>query len=180
MNKKERDWIFSFCRIAQEIATHSSCCRKEVAALVIKNRRIVSTGINGSPSGQLECKDYFADYCKAHSIDNKIFKTRLNDKNDELYTLHHEFAEKFEIHSEQNAIAELSKNEINGIGADMVCTLSPCSNCAKLIVAAGIKRLFFIELYDRDTSGIDLCVNSGLEVYKVDLEKKEIERYIQH
>ena len=177
MNGKERSWVFSFCRIALEISTHSSCCRKQVAALIVKNYRVVSTGINGSPSGQLECKDYFSDYCKEHSIDSKIFKTRLNDKNDELYNLHHNFAERFEIHSEQNAIAELSKNEINAIGADIFCTLSPCSNCAKLIVAAGIKRLFFIEEYDRDTSGIDLCTNSGLEVYKVDLENKKIERY---
>lgn len=177
MNKKEQEWIFSFCRIALEIATHSSCCRKQVAALIVKNGRIVSTGINGSPSGQLECKDYFSDYCKEHSIDNKIFKTRLNDVNDDLNKLHHTFAERYEIHSEQNAIAELSKNEVNAIGADMICTLSPCSNCAKLIVAAGIKRLFFIEQYDRDTSGIDLCANSGLEVYKVDLAEKRIERY---
>ncbi len=177
MRKKEQDWIFSFCKIAEEIATHSSCCRKQVAALVIKNWRIISTGINGSPSGQLECKDYFSDYCKKNNIDRKTFNLRVQNQKDELYTLHHQFAEKFEIHSEQNAIAELSKNEVNAIGADMICTLSPCSNCAKLIIAAGIKRLFYIEQYDRDTSGIDLCKNSGVDVYKVDLINRKIERY---
>lgn len=176
MERKEKEWLFSFGRIALEIASHSSCCRKKVAALVVKNKRIISTGINGAGPGQLECSEYFHQYSIKNKIDSTLFNLRLNTPGDEINKLHHDFAEANEIHSEQNAIAELSKNEVSGVGADIIITLSPCSNCAKLIVAAGIKRVFFLEAYDRDDNGIKLCKNSGLEVFHIDLEEKLIER----
>lgn len=176
MTEKDKEWLFSFGRIALEIAKHSSCCRKKVSALVVKNKRIVSTGINGAPSGQPECTEHFNGIMKKQKLDAEKFNLLINNPGSDMNVLHHEFAEAFEIHSEQNAIAELSKNEVSGVGADIIITLSPCSNCAKLIVAAGIKRVFYLEEYDRDTKGIELCKKVGLEVYHIDLENESIER----
>ena len=67
----------------------------------------------------------------------------------EFYKEHGDFSAKYEVHAEQNAIAELSKNEVNGIGATMYVTLSPCGPCAKMIAAAGVKRVVYFEEYDR-------------------------------
>lgn len=164
--KHTDEWDKSFMRIAIELATHSTCVRKKVACLIVKNRRIVSTGINGAPSGCDHCEDHFENIRITCGIPVAEFRKRIQTPGDPLYVEHGIYSNKFEIHSEQNAIAELSKNEISAIGADIYCTLSPCSNCAKLIIAACGKnaRVFYYEEYDRDTSGIDLLRESGIEV----------------
>ena len=94
---------------------------------------------------------------------NEIF-TQKDLTSPDFMKTHGDFSNKFEVHSEQNAIAELSKNEVSGIGATLYTTLAPCSNCAKLIVAAGIKRVVYLEEYDRDMSGPELLRQAGIEV----------------
>lgn len=142
-------WDNDFLRIAKIIAEHSTCTRKQVGAVIVRNKRIISTGYNGVPSGMKHCNEVF---------------TQKDLTSPDFMKTHGDFSNKFEVHSEQNAIAELSKNEVNGVGATLYTTLAPCSNCAKLIVAAGIKRVVYLEEYDRDMSGPELLRQAGIEV----------------
>lgn len=148
MNKQEV-WDYDFLRIAGIMAEHSTCCRKQVGAVIVKNGRVISTGYNGTPAGMINCKDHF----KPEDIKKPTF-----------FDIHGKFSANFEVHAEQNAIAELSKNEVNGVGSTLYTTLAPCSMCAKLIAAAGIKRVVYAEEYDRDMSGPELLKQCGLDV----------------
>lgn len=154
---KKLKWDQDYLRIAGIMAEHSSCARVHVGAIIVKDGRIVSTGYNGVPSGMKECREIFTP--------DKI-------KDPSFSTKHHEFAEKFEVHSEQNAIAYLSRNEVNGIGSTMYCTVAPCSNCAKLIVAAGIKEVVYAESYDRDNGGPSLLEKCGVTCRQVNWPHK--------
>jgi len=153
-----KDWDKSFLRIAYEMSTHSTCCRKQVGALVVKNNRIISSGYNGVPSGLRHCVDYFKP---------------SDMKKPDFMKVHGEFSNAFEVHAEQNAIAECAKNEVSPVGATLYTTLAPCSNCAKLIVAAGIKRVIYEEEYDRDTKGPELLKQCGLIVQQIPYDEKE-------
>lgn len=147
--RKQKIWDKDFLRIASIMAEHSTCCRKQVGAIIVKNGRIISTGYNGTPSGMINCKNYF---------------TPEDIKKPNFYDLHGKFSTNFEIHAEQNAIAELSKNEVSGVGSTLYTTLAPCSMCAKLIASAGITRVVYSEEYDRDMNGPELLKQCGIEV----------------
>jgi dCMP deaminase len=148
MGNKQREWDITFINIAKEMAKHSTCIRKQVGAILVKNGHIVSTGYNGVPHGVKHC--------------NEVFKKEDMLKPDWM-DVHGKFSSMYEVHAEQNCIIEMAKNETNPEGSTLYLTLSPCSNCAKLIVAAGITRVVYEEKYDRDTSGIDLLNNMGVE-----------------
>jgi dCMP deaminase len=145
MTKKD---IITFSEILKIFEKRSSCIRLQVAALIIKDGRIISTGWNGVPSGNVHCKDYFKD----KSIEK-----------------HHEFSELYEIHAEANAISFAAKNGISTKGSSLMCSISPCSNCAKIIIASGIKEIFYLNEYDRNSNNkvIEFLKNNGIKVEKV-------------
>ncbi len=142
----------TFMEIALVMSKRSHCLSHRVAAVITKNDRIVSTGYNGTPSGCINCDAYFSN---------------IKYKDSEFKELHHEFAVRYEIHAEQNAIAEMAKNTVSSEGTTLYCTLSPCSQCAKLILAAGIKRVVYLEKYERDLSGIQLLEQSNVKVEQI-------------
>jgi dCMP deaminase len=157
-NKEMTDWDKTFMKIAYEFAEHSTCIRKQVGALITKNKRIIATGYNGSPHGIVHCKDKFKN------IDFK----ELNTQGSPLNLKHHEFSEAFEVHAEANVIAFCAKYEtVIGEDCTLYTTLSPCVNCAKLIAQTGIKRVVYSEKYDRNTDGIDLLKKMGIEVVQL-------------
>lgn len=147
-----KSWDNTFIVIAKELAKHSTCLRCQVGAVLVKNGRIVSTGYNGVPHGMKHCNETFTieDMKKSNWLD-----------------IHGEFSRKYEVHAEQNCIIEMAKNETNPTGTTLYLTLSPCSNCAKLIVAAGIERVVYAEEYDRDKDGINLLKEMGIECEKL-------------
>lgn len=147
-----KNWDKTFIEIAKLIAEHSTCVRKQVGALIVKDKRIVSTGYNGVPSGLKHCNKFF---------------TENNLKEPDFYNKHGDFSKKFELHAEQNAILFAGKVYTSCEGATLYTTLSPCSDCCKLIAGAGIKRVVYCEEYDRDTAGIDLLKQLGIEVIQV-------------
>ena len=112
------------------IANISSCQKKHVGAIIVKDLKILSSGYNGTPAGTENCKDHFPD------------PSIPSFKND-----HREWSETHEIHAEQNAIAYAARNGINIEGAKMYVTYSPCINCAKMIVASGISEVIYLEEY---------------------------------
>jgi len=158
-SKKQLDVMF--INIAKEYAELSNCVSFKVGAVIVKNDRIVSSGYNGCPSGTYNCSELFPDY----------------DKNNPEHTKkHHQFSEKFEIHSEMNALLFSAKTGISIDGGTLYCTLLPCNNCLKNICQSGIKRIVYKEIYKR--SNIDAMVFHMLQKSKVSLEALEFKNSI--
>lgn len=148
--QKEKDNMrkdYLFLDIAKRVAEESTCTRVKVGGVLVKDRRIVSTGWNGVPSGQRHCCEVFNE--------QDIVKENFSD-------IHREFSEKNEIHCEANIIGIAAKNGIATEGCILYLTVSPCSQCAKLIIASGIREVIYIEEYDRDTNGLELLKKAGV------------------
>jgi len=148
----KQSWNKTFMNIAVEISKHSTCLRKQVGAILVKDRRIISTGYNGSPSGETHCSEYFKD---ANITSPDFMKT------------HGEWSETHEIHAEINCLFYSARNGISTLGTILYITLSPCINCAKSIKAAGIDTVVYLVEYDRDTSGILFLKNNNINVYNI-------------
>ena len=133
-SEKQRKFDQRYLEMARIWAKNSYCTRRQVGALVVKNNMIISDGYNGTPSG-------FENVCED---DNSITKPYV-------------------LHAEANAITKLARSSNNSEGATIYITASPCIECAKLIIQAGIKRVVYGEKY-RLTDGIELLERAGIEV----------------
>jgi dCMP deaminase len=126
----------------------SNAFRKKVGALIVKNNTIISDGFNGTPSG-------FENECEyaVHNEDGsfKEYQTKW-----------------YVLHAESNALAKVAKSTQSSDGATLYITLSPCKECSKLILQAGIKRVVYAEEY-RDVGGLDFLRRAGVEVKKIGL-----------
>lgn len=153
----DKSWDKTFIEIAEKYAEHSSCAKYHVGAIITRDRRIISSGYNGVPSGKPHC--------------NSIFKN-INFKEDKVMSeKHHEWSLKNEIHAEMNAIGFAAKYEALTRDATIYITLAPCLNCSKAIIAAGIKRVVYKESYAREPESIEFLKSAGVEV--VCLEETE-------
>ncbi len=123
--------------MAQEWAKLSYCERRKVGALIVKDRMIISDGYNGTPSGFDNC------------CEDQEGKTQW-----------------FVLHAEANAILKLAGSTQSAKDATLYLTLSPCKECSKLILQAGIKSVVYIDEYS-DNDGIDFLRNHGIEVLKI-------------
>lgn len=119
-------------------AKNSYCRRRQVGALLVKDGMIISDGYNGTPAG-------FENVCED---ENGVTKPYV-------------------LHAEANAITKVAKSGNSSSGATLYVTASPCLECAKLIIQAGIRRVVFKDEY-RLTDGVDLLRRAGIEVEKVD------------
>ena len=138
-SKKQRKFDLRYLEMARIWAKNSYCTRRQVGALVVKNNMIISDGYNGTPSG-------FENVCED---DNNVTKPYV-------------------LHAEANAITKLARSNNNSDGATIYITASPCIECAKLIIQAGIRRVVYGEQY-RLTDGIDLLRRAGIEVVFMDI-----------
>lgn len=150
--------------VLKEYQQFSKCARLKVAALLVNDGRILCCGYNGTPTGQTNCNELFKSeagkfYLRESTNDDWREVSEVDWKE-----LHHEFAEKNEIHAEMNCIAQGFRNGINVENTDLIISLQPCDNCAKLIVASGIKHVWFVDKYDRGTKGIDFLEANGVKV----------------
>jgi dCMP deaminase len=123
--------------IAHQAATRSTCDRKQVGAVIVRNKNILSTGYNGSVRGLPHCDDVGHDMEGGHCVAT--------------------------IHAEANALIQAARNGVNIDGAEIYTTSSPCWSCFKLIANAGIRRIFFAEFY-RDEKSIRIARTLGLEL----------------
>ena len=117
-------------------AKNSYCTRRKVGAILVKDRMIISDGYNGTPSG-------FENVCED---ENGVTKPYV-------------------LHAEANAITKVAKSGNSSLGATLYVTASPCLECAKLIIQAGINRVVYQEEY-RITDGVDLLRRAGIQVEK--------------
>jgi dCMP deaminase len=121
-------------------AENSYCQRRQVGALIVKNNAIISDGYNGTPSG-------FPNVCE--------------DENNVTFP--------YVLHAEANAISKLARSNNNSEGATLYVTASPCLECAKLIIQAGIKRVVYGEPY-RIEDGLELLKKAGISVELLQIE----------
>lgn len=134
---KPTKFDFAYLKMAQEWAKLSYCERRKVGALIVKDRMIISDGYNGTPSGFDNC------------CEDETGKTQW-----------------FVLHAEANAILKLAGSTQSAKDATLYLTLSPCKECSKLILQAGIKSVVYIDEYS-DNDGIDFLRNHGIEVLKI-------------
>lgn len=128
----------SYLQMAAIWARNSYCKRRQVGALLVKDRMIISDGYNGTPSGfENQCED-----------GNGVTKPYV-------------------LHAEANAITKVAKSGNSSKDATLYVTASPCLECAKLIIQAGIRRVVYRDEY-RLTDGVDLLKRAGIEVEKID------------
>ena len=153
-------FIRAYMDTAKRFAELSYARRLHVGAIVVKNDRIISIGYNGMPAGwDNDCEDRV--YANEWSIDNDVWTHQ--DENGRPYNLE---TKPEVLHAERNALDKLAKGTEGGDGADMFITHSPCLECAKSILGAGIKRVWFSEQY-RDDSGLTFLKKSGIIVEQV-------------
>jgi len=148
------------------IASNSTCSRVHVGCCIMKDNRIISTGWNGVTKGSRHCVDIF----------NEMFpdEEKWGALEKERYLLEHgKFSKQFEIHAEQNAIAFAARNGLSIDGCDLFVSISPCQDCAKLIVASGIKRVYYIKEYDRDLKHESITFLNANSVETIIIEKQK-------
>ncbi|MBN1602568.1 MAG: dCMP deaminase family protein [Chitinispirillaceae bacterium] len=144
--RKRASWDEYFMSIALQAATRSTCDRKHVGAVIVRDKAILSTGYNGSIRGLPHCDDV------GHMMDNG-----------------HCIAT---VHAEANAIIQAAKNGTAINGADIYVTASPCWNCFKLIVNSGIRRIIFFEFY-RDERILSVAKQAGVELVQIHMDGGE-------
>lgn len=128
-----------FLKTAYLLGKESKCVSKQVGALIVKDGRIVSTGINGTPKGYKNCNEQFPHYDPAKHREE-----------------HHAWSKIYEVHAEMNAIAFAARNDIGIDGAEIYVILEPCDECLKMIKASGIKKIYFVIPYDKASKNNDL------------------------
>lgn len=138
MQNKQDQFDRSYLEMAAVWAKNSYCKRRQVGALLVKDRMIISDGYNGTPAG-------FENICE----------------DDEGHT------KPYVLHAEANAITKVAKSGNNSKGATMYVTTAPCLECAKLIIQAGIARLVYKDDY-RVSDGIDLLRRAGIEIVNIE------------
>lgn len=132
--KKQQKYDIAYMRMALEWAKLSYCKRRQVGALIVKDKMIISDGYNGTPSG-------FENFCE----------------DEDGYT------KWYVLHAEANAILKVASSAQSSKGATLYITMSPCKECSKLIHQAGITRVVYLEKY-KDNSGLDFLEKAGVKL----------------
>ncbi len=138
---RRADWHTYFMNIALQVASRSTCARKHVGSVVVRDKTILSTGYNGSIRGMPHCDEVGHDLEGGHCIAT--------------------------IHAEANAILQAAKNGVRIEAAEIYTTASPCWSCFKLIANAGIRQIYYGEFY-RDRKSLEVARRLGIEL--IDLE----------
>ena len=139
--EKQRQLDVRYLQMARIWAENSYCVRRKVGALIVKDKMIISDGYNGTPSG---------------------FDNNCEDENNSSFP--------YVLHAEANAITKVARSNNSSDGATLYVTASPCIECAKLIIQAGIKRVVYGEQY-RLLDGVDLLRKAGIDVSQIEPEK---------
>ena len=143
MDTKQRLLVLRYLRMARIWSENSYCERRKVGAILVKDKMIISDGYNGTPSG-------FPNVCETE--EGVTFP--------------------YVLHAEANAITKVARSNNSSEGSTLYVSTSPCMECSKLIIQAGIKRVVFSELY-RITDGLDLLRRAGVEYDHIPLDEDD-------
>ena len=141
------NWEDYFMNIAKEIASRSTCDRKHVGSLIVRDKTILSTGYNGSIRGMPHCDD------AGHMMENDHCVAT--------------------IHAESNAVLQAAKNGVIIDGSEIYITASPCWPCFKMLVNAGIKKIYYGEFY-RDERIFDVAKKLGIELVHIKVDQSKL------
>ena len=138
-------WDEYFTRIAREVAGRSTCLRRKVGAVLVRDRRILTTGYNGAPRGVAHCEEA------------GCLRERLGVPSGERHELCRG------LHAEMNALLQAAVYGVRAEGGDIYCTNQPCSLCTKMLINAGVRRVVVAEGYPDDLAR-ELLREAGLEL----------------
>jgi dCMP deaminase len=138
------DWDEYFMDIAHVVAKRGNCCRRKVAAVIVRDRRIVSTGYNGTPRGIRNCYEGGCPRCASDAPSGS------------------ELGECICAHAEENAIVQAAYHGISLAGGTLYSTLSPCLMCTKMIINAGIAEVVYETEYHFTQQARDLFDTAGV------------------
>ena len=142
-------WDEYFMAIVSDVASRSTCCRRKVGAILVKDKRIIATGYNGGPTGL------------AHCLDIGCLREKLNIPSGQQHELCRG------VHAEQNAIIQAARYGVDTDGSVLYCTTQPCAQCTKMLLNAGVKEIVFRDGYP-DGLALDLLQESGIAFRKID------------
>jgi len=140
-------WPEYFMTIAEMVAKRSTCLRRHVGAILVKNKRILATGYNGAPAGLKHCEEVGCIRQNASIPSGE----------------RHELCRG--LHAEQNAIIQAAYHGISIAGSTLYCTNKPCVICSKMLINAGILKIFYEKFYD-DPLADQMITESGIEIVR--------------
>jgi len=151
-NYKRPNWDIYFLKIAQLTATRSTCIRRHVGAVLVKEKNILATGYNGAPSGAAHCADIGC----------------LREKENVPSGQRHELCRG--LHAEQNAIIQAAYHGISIQGSVLFCTNFPCVICSKMLINAGIQAIYYLEGYPDGLSN-KMLTEAGMDLLRIEMEE---------
>lgn len=152
-------WDEYFMLLAKLAATRSTCFSRPVGAVIVRDRRVLTTGYNGAAPGAWHCTD--KRQCYWRQPENHVPGIDPRDLSRA-------------IHAEMNAMAHAARKGIIIEGGSIYCTLSPCMNCFKVLISAGIKKVFFEHIYDFNNQGGDKFLLDFYKQYSPDIEVTQL------
>ena len=147
---KRPSWDEYFTSITKTVASRSTCLRRKVGAIIVKDKRILTTGYNGAPRDVKSCLEI-----------GRCLRKELGIPSGQR----HEICRA--LHAEQNAIIQAAYHGVQIAGSSIYSTTQPCVLCAKMLINAGIKKIFYYEDYP-DQLSLDLLNEAGVELIKLD------------
>ncbi|MBP1747973.1 MAG: comEB [Deltaproteobacteria bacterium] len=153
MSNDRPDWGPYFMEIARIVSMRSTCLRRNVGAVIIKDKRILASGYNGAPSGLRHC------------IEVSCLREKMNIASGERHELCRG------LHAEQNAIIQAAYHGVSINGAELYCTHLPCSICIKMLINAGIQEIYYEEGYPDDLS-LSMIDESRIKLTKLDRKER--------
>lgn len=147
-SKGRPSWQEYFLNITQLVAERSTCTRRKVGAILVRDKRVITTGYNGVPSKISHCADVGC----------------LRDKLKVPSGERHELCRG--LHAEQNAIIQAATHGVSILGCTLYCTNMPCSICSKMLINAGIVKIYYGEGY-ADSLGEEMLQEAGIEVIQI-------------
>lgn len=146
-------WHDYFTEITRLVSTRSTCVRRKVGAILVKNKRILATGYNGAPSGIPHC------------LDVGCLREEMGVPSGERHELCRG------LHAEQNAILQAAHHGISVDGTDLYCTNLPCVICTKMIINAGIRRVYYLQGY-ADSLSRDMLRSAAIDLVPLEISEK--------
>lgn len=143
------NWDEYFMEMAELARTRTTCLRRGVGAVIVKDNRVIATGYNGAPSGVRHCEE------------TGCLRQKLNVPSGKSHELCRG------LHAEQNAIIQAARHGQNITGGTLYCTNQPCVICAKMIINAGIRRIVIKEGYS-DELAVEMLTEAGLKIEMID------------
>ena len=148
--QKRPSWDEYFVSITKTVASRSTCLRRKVGAIIVKDKRILTTGYNGAPRGVKSCLEIW-----------RCLREELQVPSGQRLEICRA------LHAEQNAIIQAAYHGVRIAGSSIYSTTQPCVLCAKMIINAGIQKIYYFEEYP-DQLSLDLLKEAGVELIKLD------------